>query len=350
MPGSGIHPHQARRGIVKEEKMKKMIAAVIVVALGTAVFVVPALSWEKGTHLYFADKLKRQGGMNPMNQDEMYGAMTPDIFNYVFDLPADVYAYLYDQTHHYYYNMWKAVKRGYEKPLAFGFVSHNDTWGADSTAHHRPLTVPADPGDGYIIMKAKILASMIDWEALEDKIGMPVSIPVEVRLELCHNIVEAAGDIVLKRYYPKLGKNLVAAGSRSDKRFKNLFLKAYLPGLMTTFGMAEDAAKALLLNGESAFRTYQVIMYGVLLQQDEATVVAGIADQFNDLVSGYLASKGITVPPDTDLTADILAALQGAIYICQSDYMLEVDATVNYLRAEMKRRKFWASTKKGDIS
>ena len=338
----------ALRGIVKEGKMKRTIAAVIMVALGTAVFVVPALSWEKGTHLYIADKLKRQGRINPMNLDEMYGAMAPDIFNYVFDLPTAQYDYLYDQTHHYYYNMWRAVKWGYEKPLAFGFVSHNDTWGADYTAHHKALTVPADPGDGYVIFKAKLLLSMIDWDALAIKIG--ATVPPEVQLELCHNIVEAAGDIVLKRFYPQLGKNLVAAGNRSDKRFRNLFLKAYLPGLITAFSMSEDAAKTLLLNGEAAFRTYQVIMYGVLFQQDEATVIAGIADQFGDLVSGYLLSKGITIPAGTDLTTEILAALQGAIYICQSDYMIEVDATVNYLRAEMKRRKFWGSTKKGDIS
>jgi len=324
--------------------MKKMIAAMIAVALGTAVFVVPALSWEKGTHLYFADKLKKQGGMNPLNMDEMYGAMAPDVFNYVFDLPADVYAYLYDQTHHYYINMWKAVKWGYEKPLAFGFVSHNDSWGADRTAHHLALTTGA--AEGYVITKANLLAAAIDWGALEAVVGV---IPGDVRLDICHNIVEAAGDIVLKRSYPRLGKNLVAAGSKSDKRFKSLFLKAWLPGLTALVG-SESAAQDILLNGESAFRTYQVIMYGMLLQQDEAAVIDGIAAQFNSLVGGYLASKGIIVPPGTDLTDIIHEALLGAIGLIQSDYMLEVDATVDYLRAQMKARKFWGSTKKGDIS
>jgi hypothetical protein len=348
MPGTGIHPHQARRGIIKEAKMKRMIAAVIAAALGTAVIVVPAVSWEKGTHLYFADKLKRQGGMNPMNLDEMYGAMTPDIFNYVFDLPPDVYAYLYDQTHHYYGNMWKAVKRGYEKPLAFGFVSHNDKWGADYTAHHNSRTL--NPLEGYIITKAGFLNAALTpyWAYIEELIGGGALDPA-VKLELCHNIVEAAGDIVLKRSYPHLGKNLVAAGSRSDKRFKDLFLRAYLPGFATIVG-SESAARDILLNGEAAFRTYQVVMYGMLLQQDEAAVIDGIAAQFNSLVGGYLASKGIALPAGTDLTGVIHDALAGAIGLIESDYMLEVDATLNYLRSEMKRRKFWASTKKGDVS
>ena len=149
--------------------MKRTLAAVIAVALGTAVFVTPALSWEKGTHLYIADKLKKQGGMNPSNMDEMYGAMAPDIFNYVFDLPAEVYAWLYDQTHHQYINMWKAVKWGYEKPLAFGFVSHNDTWGADRTAHHLALTTGLN--EGYIITKANLLVAAIDWASLEAVVG-----------------------------------------------------------------------------------------------------------------------------------------------------------------------------------
>ena len=326
--------------------MKRTIAAVIMVALGTAVFVVPALSWEKGTHLYIADKLKRQGGMNPMNFDEMYGAMAPDIFNYLFELPEGVNPFLYDETHHQYYKMWKAVKWGYEKPLAFGFVSHNDTWGADFTAHHRALTTGLL--EGYIITKANMLAAGIDWETLEGAIG--AGIPAGVRLELCHNIVEAAGDIVLKRFYPQLGRNLVAAGSRSDKRFKNLFLKAYLPGLVA-FPMSEDAARAILLDGEQAFRLYQVVMYGTLLQQDEAAVIGGIAAQFNTLVGSYLISMGVLPPGSTlpDLTPVIQGALVGAIGLIENDYMLEVDATVNYVRAEMKRRKFWGATKKGVI-
>jgi len=33
--------------------------------------------------------------------------------------------------------------------------------------------------------------------------------------------------------------------------------------------------------------------------------------------------------------------LVGAVGLIESDYMLEVDATVNYVRAQMKSRKFW---------
>jgi hypothetical protein len=244
--------------------------------------------------------------------------------------------------------VWKAVKWGYEKPLAFGFVSHNDAWGADFTAHWRSRTL--DPTKGYIITKAEALSAglALYWAAIEG--ALSVTLDDAIKIELCHNIVEAAGDVVLKRSYPQLGKNLVAAGSKSDKRFRNLFVKAYLPGLAALMG-DEDAARTLLQNGESAFRTGQVVMYGMLLQQDETTVLDGITAQFNALVGSYLESKGIPEPllGWPDLTPVIQAALAGAVALIENDYMLEVDATVNYLRAEMKRRKFWGATKKGDI-
>jgi hypothetical protein len=329
-----------------------MIAVVIAVALGMAVFVTPALSWEKGTHLYFADKLKRQGGGNPMNFDEMYGAMAPDIFNYVFLPPFEVYSYLYGQTHGQYQKMWQAVKWGWEKPLAFGFVSHNDTWGADYTAHHRALTLASFPGDGYIITKARALVLGLNdyWAGIEALIG---PIDYSIKLELCHNIVEAAGDVILRKFYPQLGKNLVAAGSRSDKRFRNLFVKAYLPDLMTMFPLlSEDIATGMLLSAESAFRSLQVKAYGFVLNTlDDTALVDWIAEQFDDMLGDYLISRKV-IPPGSvlpDMTPVIQAALGGAIALIENDYMLEVDATVNYLRAEMKRRKFWASTKKGDI-
>lgn len=322
--------------------MKKLFAAAIVVALGFVIFVTPALSWEKGTHLYIADKLKRQGGlMNPQNLDEMYGAMAPDIFNYVFEIPAGVYDYLYDETHHQFINIWKAVKWGYEKPLAFGFVSHNDSWGADYTAHHRARTTGLM--EGYVITKAGYLNLGLApyWEQIELLTGPLVE---TIKVDLCHNIVEAAGDIILKRSYPQLGRNLVAAGSRLDARFKKLFLKAYLPGLTAVMG-AENAAQNLILLGEAAFRQYQVVAYGQILQQDEAIVIDQIAAQFNLLVGGYLLSKGITLPEGTDLTLVIVAALQGAIALCENDYMIEVNATVAYVKGQLKARRFWASTR-----
>ena len=318
--------------------MKKQLAGVIIVALGMAVWAPPAMSWEKGTHLYIADLLKKHGFMNPGNFDEMYGAMTPDIFNYVFDLPPGINAYLYDQTHHNFMALWNSVRWGYEKALAFGFVSHNDSWGADFTAHHQGRTF--GQAQGYVIAKAQLLSAAIDWSSLETAIGG--TLPDQVKLDLCHNIVEAAGDIILKRCYPGFGLKLIAAGSRLGDRFRNLLLKAYLPGLSALVGGTN--ARTIILASETAFRQQQVVMYGMIMRQDEPKIIEDISAQFNLLVGGYLASLEITLPEGTDLTPIIQAALMGAIQLCENDYMIEVNATVRFVEAQLKAHKVWGST------
>jgi hypothetical protein len=320
--------------------MKKHLAGTILVALALAVLAPPAIGWEKGTHLYIADLLKKHGFMNPGNQDEMYGAMAPDIFNYVFDLPPGINAYLYDQTHHNFMALWKSVRWGYEKELALGFVSHNDSWGADFTAHHQGRTFGLT--EGYIIAKAQLLSGAIDWSTLEAVLGG--ALPDQVKLDLCHNIVEAAGDVILKRYYPGLGLKLIAAGSRLGDRFRNLLLKAYLPGLSPLVG-GDAAARTIILGSEAAFRQQQVVMYGLLMRQDETTILQGLAVQFNMLVGGYLASLGINLPDGTDLTPIILYALNGAILLCENDYMTEVNATVQFVERQLKAHKVWGSTR-----
>ncbi|MCX7975309.1 MAG: hypothetical protein N3B16_12560 [Candidatus Aminicenantes bacterium] len=68
-----------------------------------------ALAWEKGTHAFIADKLKKADG--PYNIEEMYGAMAPDVFNYLFSLPRILYRdYLHDQTHHHFLKVQQAIK------------------------------------------------------------------------------------------------------------------------------------------------------------------------------------------------------------------------------------------------
>ncbi len=319
--------------------MRKNLAGLVLMAVGLALFAPPVMSWEKGTHLYIADLLKKKGFINPGNLDEMYGAMAPDVFNYVFDLPPGVNAYLYDQTHHNFMALWRSVRWGYEKALALGFVSHNDSWGADFTAHHEGRTFGLT--QGYIIAKAEMLSAGIDWASLEAVIGGPI--PDEIKLELSHNIVEASGDIILKRSYPLLGARLVAAGSRLGDRFRRLFLRAYLPGLSALVG--ETAAETIILGSEAAFRQQQVVMYGMIMQQDEAVIVPALAAQFNMLVGGYLASKGITLPEGTDLTPVIQAALLGGIALCESDYMTEVNATARFVERQLKAHKVWGSTR-----
>ena len=72
------------------------------------------------------------------------------------------------------------------RALAYGFVSHNNLWGVDSTAHHAGRTVGLT--EGYVIAKAKALG---DTAPLPPQLG----IPPEVAPTLYHAIVEAGVDL-----------------------------------------------------------------------------------------------------------------------------------------------------------
>ena len=63
--------------------MKKKFFAFVSVGLMVAMLSGSATAWERGTHAFIADALKKSGG--PYNIEEMYGAMAPDAL--VLDLP-----------------------------------------------------------------------------------------------------------------------------------------------------------------------------------------------------------------------------------------------------------------------
>ena len=115
--------------------------------------------------------------------------------------------------------------------------------------------------------------------------------------------------------------------------------------LQKAIDRAAQSAETIILGSEAAFRQQQVVMYGMIMQQDEAVIVPALAAQFNMLVGGYLASKGITLPEGTDLTPVIQAALLGGIALCESDYMAEVNATARFVEKQLKAHKVWGSAR-----
>jgi hypothetical protein len=95
-----------------------------------------AFSWGSATHAYIDDQLNKTKSTKNLN--EIYGGMAPDIFNYMFESP-----YLQDfyiATHYDFVKIWNVSKNSLDKSLAYGFISHNDMWGADYTAHHSGIT------------------------------------------------------------------------------------------------------------------------------------------------------------------------------------------------------------------
>ncbi len=317
--------------------MKKKFFAFVSVGLMVAMLSGSATAWERGTHAFIADALKKSGG--PYNIEEMYGAMAPDAFNYLFTEPGLSYRdYLYDQTHHSFMKVRNAVRWGYEKSSAYGFLSHNDTWGADSTAHRASRTLL--PDEGYVITKAKMLNAWLmtyvpEYAALLG--GYP-----DVAVEICHNIIEAAGDIVLARYDSSVGAKLEEIALLPKPHMQNLMVRAYAKDLsdfsaLTSYPMSRVEAEQFIRAVETDFRM-SCISYGYLLQQDEAVILANVIEQFKQLAQVYLLSVGLPVPDDPTLTALLQVAFQVADSLIADDYMNEIQATIHMVKKNMVKR------------
>ena len=314
--------------------IKKALVPVISIFLLLGILSGLASAWERGTHAFIAHKLKKASG--PYDIEEMYGAMAPDAFNYLFTPPYILYRdFLYDQTHHHFLKIQNAVKYGYEKASSYGFISHNNLWGADSTAHLASLTLL--PDEGYVITKAKLLDEYLK-SVSSDYYDLFKDHPA-VALEVCHNIVEAAGDIVLVRYDRSLGAKIMQIDARPKTNMQNLMVRAYAKDLAdfsqtTAAPMTYEEAEMFIRATENEFRT-SCIAYGGLLQQDESIILENVIEQFKELARVYLTAVGLPVPDEALLQALLQASFQAAIGLIENDYMPEIMATIDMLKRAM---------------
>ncbi len=215
---------------------------------------------------------------------------------------------------------------GYQKSIAYGFVSHNDVWGADSTAHYASRTL--NPEEGWVVTKSKELEQLLS-DTFND-IGLGGEEYYELRLELCHNIIETAGDIIIKRVDSKIGSKIL---------FSALFRTSRCPTLL--INAIGKEYEELIKQAENEFRK-MMILYGQALMQDEDTAIGLLAEQMANLAEEYLKGKGIELPSGIELKSLIEDALRVAISVIKDDYMKEVEATIKYIKVNLwKHRVFY---------
>jgi len=160
-----------------------------------------------------------------------------------------------------------------------------------------------------------------------------------VALEVCHNIIEAAGDIVLARYDHSVGLKITQIAARPKTNMQNLMAKAYSKGLAdfsltTAAPLTLEQAEQLIRTTENEFRT-ACLAYGWLLQQDESIILENVIEQFKQLAAAFLSAAGITPPADELLTALLQASFEAAIGLIENDYLPEIMATVDMLKKGM---------------
>ncbi len=309
--------------------MKKQIMAIgCAVAILFMFSVSNVCSWGSATHAYIGNKLGAKAGLKDF--DEMYGALAPDVFNYTF---APYYPYLYEQTHYTMINLNSVADEKLQKALAFGYISHNGLWGADVTAHHTGITY--GQSEGYVIAKANLLSQQIG--PLLESQGITLTAPV--LLEVSHNLIEAAVDILMTRVDPSVGAKLVQAGLFRTRAFPAMLVEAYAAGLAANPpGMSLEEATSVIIDAEASFRRITVL-YGLALTEPEDIAVQLLAENFASFAGAYLTAMGVSLPPGVDFAPLAAYGIQQGINLCENDFAAEVAATTKFVKKNLNDYK-----------
>jgi hypothetical protein len=305
-------------------KIKQLIYRITLITM-MVLLPTAAFSWGSAVHAYIDGKLATKWKLLNGNQD--YGAMVPDAFNFSFDQPAYM-GFLYAQTHMNFLHVWYDAESRPAKALAFGFVSHNDVWGADFTAHHSGIT--SGQGKGYIIAKAEILKVIL--ESIPDYAAL--NIPDAVSMEIAHNLVESAVDILMKHVDPRIGQKMIAAALPPHPNMPLLLVKAYAGDLAGFAGIREHEAAKFIVASEKQFRKI-TILYGQALTLDDADAVQALAEQLADFAQAFLAAYGVTLLPGTDLTPLLEFGISQGMLLCAADFAQEVVATAAFVNQQL---------------
>jgi hypothetical protein len=283
-----------------------------------------AFPWGSAVHTYIDGKIGTNSSF--LNLNEMYGGMGPDVFNYRFDQP-NYMSFLYVKTHYDFMKFWNEAHNLPEKALGLGFVSHNNLWGADYTAHTSGLTF--GQGKGYVIAKAELLAVILNSVPEYHMLGIPEAITMEI----AHTLVEDAVDILIKNVDPHIGQKMIAAVITPHPNFLLLLQKAYSQDLSSFAGITMAEAGAFIKASETQFRT-TTALYGLALMQPDALQL--IAEQMAEFAQTFLAAYGITPPPTDILTPLAEAGIFNAMILCSGDYEKEIGATIRFVQKQLR--------------
>ncbi len=293
-----------------------------------------AFSWGWAVHTYIDEQFSIKWQIR--NGNQLYGGLTPDVFNYRLDAPL-YSTYMAYETHNDFMKVWEAAQSKPGHALAFGFVSHNEVWGVDSTAHRagiivgKPGSIIGHPEEGgYVVAKAYELKGILDQIPGFSNLQLPDA----VALQVAHELVEYGVDILMKRIDPMIGAKITAAALPPNPNFPLLLEKAYAEEFAAHFGISYVDALKFFTSSERQFNQLMVL-YGQVLMQDDATAVLLISQQLAEIASMFLAANGITLPPDTDITPILQFGIMKSIQICELDYAPEVFATSDFVYQQL---------------
>ncbi len=306
-----------------------------VAALLILVAVQGAFSWGNATHVYLARELGVKFG--PLNRNEMYGAVLPDVFNTMFDANGQ---FLYDATHHNFMPVYRMAWRPSLKSVGLGFLTHNDTWGADFTAHHASFMFP---GEGYAIAKGAALVPRL-MPVLVDILhagGLPSPdadyVAGLLAPEMGHDLSETAVDLLVRRNLDRgVGLRMMLAAQTRPAEVPHLLAAAYAEDLAAFAGIPVADASALIVGTEKEYKKL-ITQYGLAFSRPENQTIAILAAQTAP-VAEMLIEANVPIPGfDVTVTADQVAGfLSDAVALVEPDYAQELAATMRFVERGLR--------------
>jgi hypothetical protein len=330
-------------------KTRRLILACAVLA---ALSVHLAFGWGNATHVYFAKELGAKFG--PINMNEMYGALMPDCFNLMLDANG---MYLQNQTHNNAMPVWHAAHGFTQKSLAFGFMTHNQTWGADYTAHVKSFTFPGFADGGYAVEKGYELLPQLAPVLLEilltagvpadDGDGNPVAelYAYGIAPALGHDLSETAVDLLVKRNIDRaIGPRMLLAAQCRPKNAGALLAAAYAQSLADAVGIPVEQATAIIVGAEQEYQKY-IVQYGMAFSLPEKQTIALLSEQTVPIAEMYIDAAlqenfpgvHVTVSPE-----QVTTFINAAIAAVKPDYAREVSRTLCSIEKGLRENGVWS--------
>ena len=288
------------------------------------------ITWGSATHAYIAKEL----GKGITDPQMLYGAAAPDFFYNLSDLSSPGRNYLSKQTHTSIANLKTKARKANMDAFAFGFISHNENWGADYTAHKKGRTSKK----GYVVTKADILAPKLLFrlKAALDEAGVPYSffLAQAIASNLSHKLIETAIDLQLNLHEdPSLGYDFLNSVQSVTDNLPNLLAQTYGQGLSRNLKVSKDDSARIIREAESDFRQL-MIRYGELLGGEDPADLHQMSEEGAALLSTALkdiTGKDVVIQPEVMEEFMNLATQE-----IETDYAKEISATISYL---MKRNE-----------
>jgi hypothetical protein len=291
-----------------------------------------ALAWAAGTHVYIAKHTSKKAGLTTQNEmcNRMFGANAVDMFNTVFtDQGQRLAGALHDPARLVPLAPWQMASGDVQVAFAYGFASHNNTWGTDYVAHYSGITFGKD--QGYIIAKAQLLRALL----------RPY-IPPEIRpllsedalLLVAHILTEYGVDLQLARLDPSLGYDVMASTGCEDPVGVDFLVSSLGPALASDAG-GELPAAAAIVNALQHFLP-ELSATGFALGLPTPVAIQAIAQSAAASAEGLLRLPPHALDPiRPQLIALCAAGIQGGMALTQADFLDEIEATIGRVNGKM---------------